>query len=303
MRYDVFISYRRQEGRGLEIARIIDSQLDKTVWYRSFLDYNELKDEEWSPKIFKAIDSAPVFLFVLTVGSLDRCIDEADCVRQEILYAIEKNKHIVPVNPDGKVKWNEIDKKIREKIPEEIRKALFDNQQSEISLGQLFNPSIRKLVKERIKPYVPRVILLKKLVYSAIALLVIALLFALGIFLKQRNEFKKDYTRYKECIENTNALTKKDPYSKEAVYQIVEADSLARKYKYSRTYYVRFGDDSELITKELFERHKNRAEAMYSKFESHPSDYYQLATEYVNLALKLGEDDSLENKKRWLSKY
>lgn len=90
MKYDVFISYRRKEGRGLEIARIIDEALKKSG-YRTFLDFNELKDSKFGPQIIAAIDSAPVFLFVLTEGSLDRCILEDDWVRNELSFAIAKN--------------------------------------------------------------------------------------------------------------------------------------------------------------------------------------------------------------------
>ena len=141
MKYDVFISYRRKEGRGLEIARIIDEAIDKSG-YRAFLDFNELKDSKFGPQILAAIDSAPVFLFILTEGSLNRCVEENDWVRNELLYAISKKKHIVPVNPEGKVKWQDIPQRVRDNIPEGIRQALFDEQQSEIMLGQLFKQRI-----------------------------------------------------------------------------------------------------------------------------------------------------------------
>lgn len=305
MNYDVFISYRRLEGNGLEIARIIDSQIDKSVWFRSFLDYNELNDEEWSPKIFQAIDSAPVFLFVLTPGSLNRCVDKDDCVRQEILYAVEKKKHIVPVNPDGKVKWNEIDSQIREKIPEEIRKALFDNQQSEITLGQLFAPSIRKLVKERIKPYVPRVILLKRLVYTAVCVAIISLLLTIGFALRKNAQFKNDYQRYEVCLNRAGNLIKEDQYSEIAVNLVVEADSLARKYKYSKNYSLHFGDESKSMIEELSRKHKKRASDAYVAWETQPNNQ-TLKTEAVdcmNLALRLGNDEDLDNKKRRVNLY
>jgi len=58
------------------------------------------------------------------------------------MYALEKNKHIVPVNPDGAFK------SFPEGIPEEITKDLGDEQHSDIMFGQLFNKSVEKMDKE-----------------------------------------------------------------------------------------------------------------------------------------------------------
>lgn len=288
MKYDVFISYRRKEGNGLEIARLIDSQIDQSIWYRSFLDFNELKDKEWGPEIFKAIDSAPVFLFVLTEGSLNRCVDEKDIVRQEILYAINNKKHIIPVNPEGKVKWNDIPKYIREKIPEEIRAALFDMQHSEISLTQLFKPSIRKLINERIRPHVPRVILLRKLVYSLVISVALLFLFSAGVLVKNKRAFNRDHKSYIENIKIAKDYIKKDPYSEEAVELLHKADSIAKIYQSTFLYNRYFNDDFASLVDKQFELHKELT-IEYLK-NSNPD-----AEKYLILALKLKQDEYLKD--------
>lgn len=95
--YDIFISYRRDGGA--QYARILQLMLSQRG-YRVFLDYDELKDGVFGKRIKAAIKAAPVFMLVLSKDSLDRCKNEDDWVREEILYAIEHQKKIVPVNPD-----------------------------------------------------------------------------------------------------------------------------------------------------------------------------------------------------------
>lgn len=82
MNYDIFISYRRQGGA--HYARILKAELEKRGYLdRVFLDYDELKDGRFDRRIMSAIDSAPVFIFILLPGALERCADENDWVRYE----------------------------------------------------------------------------------------------------------------------------------------------------------------------------------------------------------------------------
>lgn len=64
MKYDIFVSYRRKGG-GKEYARTLTSELTR-LGYKVFLDFNELKDSKFGPQIIEAIDSASVFLFILS---------------------------------------------------------------------------------------------------------------------------------------------------------------------------------------------------------------------------------------------
>ncbi|MFI3303068.1 MAG: toll/interleukin-1 receptor domain-containing protein [Rikenellaceae bacterium] len=98
MKYDVFISYRRKGGR--DTARIIQQTL-RSYGNNVFLDFDSLQDGVFNSQIFEAIESTPIFLLVLSKGSMQRCVNDGDWVAQEIEHAIKHNRKIVPVNIDG----------------------------------------------------------------------------------------------------------------------------------------------------------------------------------------------------------
>ena len=92
MKYDIFISYRREGGA--QYARILQLMLQQRG-YRVFLDYDELTDGVFSDHIKTAIKESPIFMLVLSKESMRRCINADDWVRQEIALAIEQQKHTV----------------------------------------------------------------------------------------------------------------------------------------------------------------------------------------------------------------
>lgn len=143
--YDIFISYRREGGK--EYARNLTSEL-VSRGFHPFLDFDELKDGKFDKRITDAIESAPVFMFILSPGSLDRCVNEDDWVRKEILHAIEHKRHIVPVD---------IDKQFdafpsADDFPQAIKDALGQHQFSQIQTETLYKVSIDEMVKNRIQP-------------------------------------------------------------------------------------------------------------------------------------------------------
>lgn len=146
-KYDIFISYRRDGGD--KYARIIQQALEKQ--FRVFLDFDELEDGVFDQRIIDAISSSPVFLLVLSKGALDRCVNEKDWVRQEILQAVKCGCHIVPVTIIG----NDFEG-LPEGLPEELRSAIGSHQFSQLHVETLFKESIAKLVKARIVPYIHR---------------------------------------------------------------------------------------------------------------------------------------------------
>ena len=102
-KYDIFISYRREGGKNF--ARILKPELEKRGFQdRVFLDFDELKDGKFDKRIMDAIDSAPIFIIILSDGCLDRCVNEDDWVRLEIVHALNTNKHIIPVVCDKSFK-------------------------------------------------------------------------------------------------------------------------------------------------------------------------------------------------------
>ena len=142
-KYDIFISYRRDGGA--QYARILQLMLIQRG-YKVFLDYDELTDGIFSDKIKAAIKDAPVFMLVLSKGSMQRCANEGDWVRQEITLAIEQGKHIVPVNPD-----NGFDG-FPEGMPENLKESIGSHQHSEISFGQALGATIDLMIKNRLVP-------------------------------------------------------------------------------------------------------------------------------------------------------
>ena len=143
--YDIFISYRRDGGA--QYARILQLMLSQRG-YRVFLDYDELRDGIFSDKIQAAIHEAPVYVLVLSKGSLARCVNEEDWLRREIVLAVQDNKQIIPVNPD-----NTFDE-IPEGVPEEVKKAAGSHQHSEIPFGQNLGITVDEMIRRRIAPVV-----------------------------------------------------------------------------------------------------------------------------------------------------
>lgn len=141
--YDIFISYRRVGGA--QYARILQLMLIQRG-YKVFLDYDELTDGVFSDKIRAAIKDAPVFMLVLSEGSMQRCADEGDWVREEITLAVHQKKHIVPINPD-----NGFDG-FPEGMPAELKESIGSHQHSEISFGQALGATIDLMIKNRLVP-------------------------------------------------------------------------------------------------------------------------------------------------------
>ena len=142
-KYDIFISYRREGGKN--IARLLKTELGLRG-YHAFLDFDELKDGRFDKRIMDAIDAAPVFMFILSEHALDRCVDENDWVRREIEYAMETERHIVPINPDKSFS------DFPDYVPKNLKDGLGLHHFSQLLLDDLFNQTMDKLVSERLEP-------------------------------------------------------------------------------------------------------------------------------------------------------
>ena len=141
--YDIFISYRRQGGA--EYVRPLKAELELRG-YNVFLDYDELKDGVFDKRIMDAIEQAPIFVFMLSAHSLDRCVNDDDWVRKEIEFAVSKKRHFVPVNPN-----KEFDG-FPDNVPEQVKQSLGQHQFSHIDFEQLFKSSVREMDEYRIRP-------------------------------------------------------------------------------------------------------------------------------------------------------
>lgn len=140
-KYDIFISYRRDGGA--QYARILQLMLIQRG-YKVFLDYDELRDGTFSDRIKAAIKAAPVFMPVLSAGSMGRCVNEDDWVGKEILLAVQEGKHFVPIDPDRTFDG------VPKGVPTIIKEAIEGNQHSEVSFGQLLGASVEQMITDRL---------------------------------------------------------------------------------------------------------------------------------------------------------
>jgi len=86
---DVFISYSRKDGDF--VRKVYDGfkAMEKEVW----VDFEDIPlSADWWQEIEAGIDAAETFIFVLTPDSV-----RSDICREEIEYAVNANKRIVPI--------------------------------------------------------------------------------------------------------------------------------------------------------------------------------------------------------------
>lgn len=94
MAEQIFISYRRSGGD--IYAKSICEAL-KNRGYTVFYDIDSISGGYFDDRILNAIAGCDDFLLVLPPNSLDRCWNEGDWVRLEILEAMKHGKNIIPV--------------------------------------------------------------------------------------------------------------------------------------------------------------------------------------------------------------
>lgn len=99
MAYDIFISYRRK-GAGAGVAGELQAKLENRG-YKVFLDVDEIASGAFPEQIEHAIEGCKDFLLVLAPGTLDRCVEEDDWVRREIIKAEDLGKNLIGVMLPG----------------------------------------------------------------------------------------------------------------------------------------------------------------------------------------------------------
>lgn len=189
-KYHIFISYRSEDGA--QYARILQMQLEKTG-YRVFLDYDELKRDRFGEDITHAIQSAPIFLMVLTPLYLQRCKEDGNWIKREIDLAIEGKKHFVPLNPDHKFNG------IPDGLSPQIADVVENYQHSIVDFGQTLKATFNQMVDNQIKPIVKP----KRKLWALWNILIVVLLVAMGVGIfqiffgdnieKTRTEMEKKY--------------------------------------------------------------------------------------------------------------
>jgi len=142
MKYDAFISYRR-ESYGT--AQFIASELKHRYGLDCYIDTKEHEEGDYGKHLHEAIANSSNFLVVLSENALDECVHEGDWVRREVIAAFKnKNKNkkrpIIPVIYPN-FKWpTDLD----ENFPEEI--VNLKNQQGVIICHEYSDVAIQKIV-------------------------------------------------------------------------------------------------------------------------------------------------------------
>jgi len=93
--YDAFISYRRDGGSHL--AQLIRTSLQYARGLNVYVDVNELRSGEFDRELLTKIEAAPNFIVILSPGSLERCRNDGDWLRREIVHALMHGKNVIPV--------------------------------------------------------------------------------------------------------------------------------------------------------------------------------------------------------------
>lgn len=139
--YDVFISYRRENGR--DIARLLQQGLEK-AGLSVFFDLEEITDGKFNEALYGSIERSKNLILLLTNGALARCADEGDWVRKELEYALQKGVNVIPLAPSGHAR------EMPSELPETL-KALRMLQVSVLDRDDLFAESIAKLIRMRLR--------------------------------------------------------------------------------------------------------------------------------------------------------
>lgn len=94
MKYDIFISYRRDNGE--QSAKAIYDKL-RERGYSVFLDVEALRSGAFNQKLYAVIEECQDVIVILSPDALERCMNEDDWVRLEITHAIKCKKNVVPI--------------------------------------------------------------------------------------------------------------------------------------------------------------------------------------------------------------
>ena len=99
MKCDIFISYRRVDGR--DVARTVQQALLAKGYDNIFFDYSSLRDGKFNEQIIDAINVCNDFILILSPESMKRCSNVDDWVARELDTAIKAGCKFIPLNING----------------------------------------------------------------------------------------------------------------------------------------------------------------------------------------------------------
>ncbi len=86
MKYDVFVSYRRSS---FESANLIAEKM-RSKGFSVFFDVETLRSGKFNEQLYDVIDNCNDFILVLPPNALDKCHNEEDWVRRELIRAMQE---------------------------------------------------------------------------------------------------------------------------------------------------------------------------------------------------------------------
>lgn len=103
MKYDIFISYRRQGG--YDTAKHLNDLLTRDGYKVSF-DIDTLRSGDFDVQLLKRIEQCKDFILIVDEHAFDRTLNRnfdrtKDWMRNELAYALKKDKNIIPVFLSG----------------------------------------------------------------------------------------------------------------------------------------------------------------------------------------------------------
>lgn len=99
MKYDIFISYRRDGG--YDTAKHLNDLLVRDG-YRVSFDIDTLRSGDFDTQLLERIDQCKDFILIVDNNAFVRTLDSTfdpkkDWLRCELAYALKKHKNIVPI--------------------------------------------------------------------------------------------------------------------------------------------------------------------------------------------------------------
>lgn len=103
MKYDVFISYRREGG--YDTAKHINDLLVRDG-YRVSFDIDTLRNGDFDTQLLERIEACKDFILIVDKNAFDRTLDPAfdpkkDWLRCELAHALKHKKNIIPIFLSG----------------------------------------------------------------------------------------------------------------------------------------------------------------------------------------------------------
>lgn len=171
MKYDVFISYRREGG--YDTAKHINDLLIRDGYKVSF-DIDTLRNGDFDTQLLDRIEECKDFILIVDQHAFDRTLDpnfdpKKDWLRCELAHALKHNKNIIPVFLSGVSGFPE-------GLPEDIVPVIKKNGPEYNKY--YFNDFYRQLRLRFIKSYSLKT---KLAVMATLLLLVVILVVTLGI--------------------------------------------------------------------------------------------------------------------------